>query len=66
MKKKVVQKQDGETILPDSLDLLVKISHAQTPVGSILGGVPLSRVITNPDDDDIITLIVVVILLSSS
>ncbi|CAH3022519.1 unnamed protein product, partial [Porites evermanni] len=35
----------------------VKISQAlQTPVGSIQGGVPLSRVhtnqLTNPDDDD--------------
>ena len=31
---------------------MVKISQAQTPVGSIQGGVPLSRVNTNPDDDD--------------
>ena len=31
---------------------MVKISQAQTPVGSIHGGVPLSRVITNPDDYD--------------
>ena len=31
---------------------MVKISQAQTPVGSIQGGVPPSRVITNPDDDD--------------
>ena len=30
---------------------MVKISQAQTPVGLIQGGVPLSRVITNPDDD---------------
>ena len=34
--------------------LMVKISQAQAqaPVGSIQGGVPLSRVNTNPDDDD--------------
>jgi len=33
--------------------LMVKTSQAlQTPVGSIKGGVPLSRVNTNPDDDD--------------
>ena len=32
--------------------LMVKTSQAQTPVGSIQGGVPLSRVNTNPDDDD--------------
>ena len=31
---------------------MVKISQAQTPVGSIQGGVPLSRLNTNPDDDD--------------
>ena len=32
---------------------MVKISQAlQTPVGSIQGGVPPSRVNTNPDDDD--------------
>ena len=31
---------------------MVKISQAQTPVGSIQGGVPLSGVNTNPDDDD--------------
>ena len=31
---------------------MVKISQAQTSVGSIQGGVSLSRVITNPDDDD--------------
>ena len=31
---------------------MVKTSQAQTPVGSIQGGVPLSRVNTNPDDDD--------------
>jgi len=33
---------------------MVKINQAQTPVGSIQGGVPLSRVNTNPvgDDDD--------------
>ena len=32
---------------------MVKISQAlQTPVGSIQGGVPLSRVNTNPDDND--------------
>ena len=31
---------------------MVKISQAQTPVGSIQGGAPLSRVITNPDDDN--------------
>ena len=32
---------------------MVKISQAlQTPVGSIQGGVPSSRVNTNPDDDD--------------
>ena len=31
---------------------MVKISQAQTPVGSIQGGVPLSRVNTNPDDVD--------------
>ena len=30
---------------------MVKINQAQTPVGSIQGGVPLSRVNTNPDDD---------------
>ena len=33
--------------------LMVKISQAQTPVGSIQGGVPLSRLNTKPDDDDI-------------
>ena len=32
---------------------MVKIRQAlQTPVGSIQGGVPPSRVNTNPDDDD--------------
>ena len=31
---------------------MVKISQAQTPVGSIQGGVALSRVKANPDDDD--------------
>ena len=31
---------------------MVKISQARTPVGFIQGGVPLSRVNTNPDDDD--------------
>ena len=31
---------------------MVKISQAQTPVGSIQGGVPPPRVNTNPDDDD--------------
>ena len=31
---------------------MVKIRQAQTPVGSIQGGVPLPRVSTNPDDDD--------------
>ena len=31
---------------------MVKISQAQTPVGSIQGGVPLPRVNTIPDDDD--------------
>ena len=31
---------------------MVKCSQAQTRVGSIQGGVPLSRVNTNPDDDD--------------
>ena len=31
---------------------MVKISQAQTPVGSIQGRVPLSRVNTNPDDVD--------------
>ena len=31
---------------------MVKINQAQTLVGSIQGGVPLSRVNTNPDDDD--------------
>jgi len=30
---------------------MVKINQAQTPVGSIQGGVPLSRVNANPDDD---------------
>ena len=29
---------------------MVKINQAQTPVGSIQGGVLLSRVNTNPDD----------------
>ena len=33
--------------------LMVKIGQAQTPVGSIPGGVPLSRLNTKPDDDDI-------------
>ena len=32
--------------------LMVKISQKQTPVGSIQGGFPLSRVKPNPDDDD--------------
>ena len=32
---------------------MVKISQAQTPVGSIQRGVALSKVKTNPDDDDI-------------
>ena len=32
--------------------LMVKISQKQTPVGSIQGEFPLSRVKTNPDDDD--------------
>ena len=31
---------------------MVKCSQAQTRVGSIQGGVPLSRVNTNPDDND--------------
>ena len=31
---------------------MVKISQAQTPVGSIQGGVPQSRVNTNLDDND--------------
>ena len=31
---------------------MVKISQAQTPSGSIQGGVPLSRVNANPDDFD--------------
>ena len=31
---------------------MVKINQAQTPVGSIQGRVPLSRVNANPDDDD--------------
>ena len=31
---------------------MVKINQALTPVGSIQGGVPLSRVNTNPNDDD--------------
>ena len=31
---------------------MVKINQAQTLVGSIQGGVPLSRVNTNADDDD--------------
>lgn len=31
---------------------MVKISQAQTPVGSIQGGVPLPTVNTNPDDYD--------------
>ena len=31
---------------------MVKINQAQTLVGSIQGGVPLSRVNTNTDDDD--------------
>ena len=31
---------------------MVKISQAQTPVGSTQGGVPFSRVNTNPDNDD--------------
>ena len=31
---------------------MVKTSQAQTPVGSIQGGVPLLRVSTNPDVDD--------------
>ena len=35
------------------LTLMVKISQTQTPVGSIQGGVPLSRVNTNPEDDDV-------------
>ena len=31
---------------------MVNISQAQTPVGSIQGGVPLPTVNTNPDDYD--------------
>ena len=31
---------------------IVKMSQAQTPVGSIHGRVPLSRVNANPNDDD--------------
>ena len=31
---------------------MVKISQAQTPSGSIQGGVPLSRVNAHPDDFD--------------
>ena len=31
---------------------MVKINQGQTLVGLIQGGVPLSRVNTNPDDDD--------------
>ena len=31
---------------------MVKISQAQTPSGSIQGGVPLSRLNANPDDFD--------------
>ena len=32
---------------------MVKINQAQMPVGSIQGGVPLSRVNANPDDDGV-------------
>ena len=32
--------------------LIIKISQSQTPVGSIQGGVPFSRVNTNTDNDD--------------
>ena len=32
--------------------LMVTISQTQTPLRSIQGGVPLSRVNTNPDEDD--------------
>ena len=36
--------------------LMVKISQKQTPVGSIQGVFPLSRVKTNPDDDDDVSI----------
>ena len=40
---------------------MVKISQAQTPVGSIQGGVPLPTVNTNPDDNIMMMTIMMMI-----
>ena len=43
---------DQKTVVQIVWTLTVRISQAQTPSGSIQGGVPLSRVNANPDDFD--------------
>ena len=43
---------DQKTVVQKVWTLTVRISQAQTPSGSIQGGVPLSRVNANPDDFD--------------
>ena len=43
---------DQKTVVQIVWILTVRISQAQTPSGSIQGGVPLSRVNANPDDFD--------------
>ena len=46
--KNKVKRRSHETVWTR----MVKISQAQTPVGSIQGGIPLPTVNTNPDDYD--------------
>ena len=46
--KNKMERQSHQTVCTS----MVKINQAQTPVGSIQGGVPLSRVNSNPDYDD--------------
>ena len=46
--KNKMERQSHQTVCTS----MVKINQAQTPVGSIQGGVPLSRVNANPDYDD--------------
>ena len=43
---------DQKTVVQIVWTLTVRISQAQTPSGSIQGGVPPSRVSANPDDFD--------------
>ena len=46
--KNKMERQSHQTVCTS----MVKINQAQTPVGLIQGGVPLSRVNASPDDDD--------------